>query len=418
MQTDSSKNRWLVVVGALLVQFNLGAIYAWSVFAPVLKNAGWSNTETQYVFSVALVSFAIVMLFAGRLMKEIGPRKLTAIGGVLLGTGYIIPGLLGATNFWIVLLGIGVISGSGIGLAYVVPIAVGMRWFPDKKGFITGLSVAGFGFGAMGWVKMAGTWGKLLETQGLDMTFMIYGTLFIILTLIGSLWMTFPQQGWKPKGYVAPRMAEGGNNYTVAEMLRTPQFYLLFIVFAVSAGAGLMAIGLMKLYPTEALQASGYSAADASAIAGTTMGVFFALANGIGRIVWGKLTDMLGTHMSMIVMTATQTVFVFAFPSMAGHEYMLYLGATLIGFNYGGVFALVPATTAALFGTEKVGQNYPYVFLAYGLGGLTGPLLGGVLGDLGNFPLAFSICGAGCLAGVICIFLMRKPEEKMAEQPA
>ncbi|MCW9036126.1 MAG: OFA family MFS transporter [Alphaproteobacteria bacterium] len=420
MPSNHSPNRWFIVFGSILIQLSLGAIYAWSVFTPALKTAGWSKMDTQVVFAVGLVSFAVVMVFAGRAMAKLGPRKLAASGGITLGAGYILAGLFGGTDFWIICLGVGLIGGAGIGLGYVVPIAVGMRWFPDKKGLITGLAVAGFGFGAMGWVKMAGAWGHMIELYGLSNTFLVYGCAFAVMILVGSYWMKMPPEGWRPEGFVAttPEAAKGQQNFTVPEMLRTPQFYLIFLTFAVSAGAGLMSIGLMKLYPMEALQAQGYSVIEASAIAGTAMAVFFSLANGIGRIAWGTLSDIIGRRRSVVVMTGTQAVFLFAFSSMAGNEYLLYLGAALIGFNFGGNFALFPTLTADIFGNDRVGQNYPLIFLSYGVGGIAGPLLGGMLGDMGNFPLAFSICAGACLAGALCILLVHHPDHDEAERPA
>ncbi len=419
-QDEAAGNRWLVVLGAVLIQLSLGAIYAWSVFTPALKAAGWSKMQTQVVFAVGLVTFAVVMVFAGRSMAKLGPRKLSLTGGATLGAGYVLAGLLGGTEFWAVCLGVGLIGGAGIGLGYVVPIAVGMRWFPDKKGMITGLAVAGFGFGAMGWVKIAGAWGHLIELYGLSTTFILYGCAFAGLIFIGSVWMKMPPEGWRPEGMPAnkPAAAKGQQNYTVQEMLRTPQFFLVFITFAVSAGAGLMSIGLMKLYPMEALQAAGHSPMQASAIAGTAMAVFFSLANGAGRIVWGTLSDKIGRRRSVVAMTASQALFLFAFTGMAGNEYLLYLGAMLIGFNFGGNFALFPTLTADIFGNERVGQNYPLIFLSYGVGGIAGPLLGGILGDLGNFPLAFSICAVACLVGAAGILLLRTPDHEESIRPA
>ncbi len=405
-------NRWLVVVGAVLIQLSLGAIYAWSVFTPTLKAAGWSKLDTQIVFAVGLATFAVVMVWAGRKIKTWGPRRLAATGGIVLGTGYVFTGLAGGTDFWAVTIGVGLIGGAGIGLAYVVPIAVGMRWFPDRKGMITGLAVAGFGFGAMGWVKLAGAWGQLIVQVGLANTFIIYGLVFAAMVLTGSLWMVMPPGGWMPKGYTAPAVTGTGQtrDFQVAEMLRTPQFYLIFLTFAVSAGAGLMSIGLMKLYPMEALQANGLSAAEASAVSGTAMAVFFSLANGIGRIAWGTLSDKFGPRWSVVVMTASQGAILMLFSAMAGQEYLLYLGAALIGFNFGGNFALFPTLTADIFGTSNVGQNYPYIFLSYGVGGIAYPILGGLLGNMGNFPLAFTISAAGCLLGTFCAFLVKAPK--------
>ncbi|MDH5294861.1 MAG: OFA family MFS transporter, partial [Acidimicrobiia bacterium] len=405
-----------VVVGAILVQLCLGAIYAWSVFTPALRDAGWSKAQTQVVFSVGLATFAGMMVFAGRRLKTWGPQRLAMMGGLTLGAGYVLASLGGGSNFWIVLLGVGLVGGAGIGLAYVVPIAVGMRWFPDRKGFITGAAVAGFGFGALGWVKVAGEWGHLIENRGLGFTFFVYGIAFAALVLAGSLWMRMPPDGWSPAGFTPAEAAAGtgGENFTAREMLRTPQFHLISFTFAVSAGAGLMSIGLMKLYPIEALGANGIDEARASAIAGTAMAVFFSLANGMGRLVWGVLSDELGRKRSVILMAASQGILLLAFTSMAGAELSLYVGAALIGFNFGGNFALFPALTADEFGDSAVGNNYPWVFLSYGFGGIVFPILGGWLGDLGNFPLAFTICGVGCLIGAVASFFVFPPHKDEA----
>jgi len=407
-------NRWFVVVGAILVQLCLGAIYAWSVFTPQLTAAGWTKVETQWVFAAGLAFFAIAMVVAGRLMPKVGPRPLAWAGGLVLGAGYVLAGLTGGTSFLPTLLLIGVCGGTGIGLAYVVPIAVGMRWFPDKKGFITGLAVAGFGFGATLWVKLAGAWGHLLDSVGLGATFMIYGVAFAVLVFVGGTWLRFPPEGWLPAGYRPPEAGDSdatmaAKDYDTSGMLATPQYYIILLTFILSAGAGLMSIGLMKLFPMQALMDSGLSEAAASAAAGTAMAICFSLANGIGRIVWGIVSDRLGAKTSLIVMTASQGVLVLAFQFMAGSTGLLYLGATLIGFNFGGNFALFPMITAGTFGARNIGQLYGWVFLAYGIGGIAGPIMGGKLGDLGNFPLAFTICGVGCLVASGLIATVRSP---------
>ncbi|MBU0718727.1 MAG: OFA family MFS transporter [Planctomycetes bacterium] len=415
---QSVMNRWLGVVGAILIQLALGAIYAWSVFPPPLKEAGWTKGQTMYVFAAGLASFAVVMVLAGRLMPKLGPRTLAMLGGLVLGAGYFLGGLVGGTSVMRLVLLIGIAGGAGIGLAYVVPIAVGMRWFPDKKGLITGLAVAGFGFGAMVWVKFAGKWGNLIANYGLSKTFMMYGVVFAIMVVVGGIVMVFPPDGWRPEGWTPPEPKAGAPTadalaMTSSEMLGTPQFYMIFVTFLVSAGAGLMTIGLMKLYPIEALTARGLEKEAASAVAGTAMAVFFSLANGIGRIAWGALSDKLGRKLSIIIMTASQGVLLLAFTKMAGLPVALYVGATLIGFNFGGNFALFPTITADTFGTKYVGQNYPWVFLSYGVGGILGPILGGKLGDMNNFPLAFTICGVLCLAAAGVIAGVKPPRKEL-----
>ncbi len=415
MSNGNIKNRWFVVLGAILIQLSLGAIYAWSVFTPKLVEADWTKAETQAVFAAGLALFAIVMVIAGRLLPKWGPRKLAFSGGIVLGLGYLLAGLFGGTNFWSIFFFIGIIGGSGIGLAYVVPIAVGMRWFPDKKGLITGLAVAGFGFGAMLWVKLAGAWGNLITNLGLSTTFTIYGIVFFVTVMIGGIWMVFPPEGWKPEGWNPPEDSKDSKTTKVkdlvsSQMLKTPQYYMILLTFAFGASAGLMSIGLMKLFPMQALTASGLSPAAASGIAGTAMAVFFSLANGFGRIAWGAMSDKLGRRTSIIIMMATQGVIVILFQWMAGTPALLYLGATLIGFNFGGNFALFPTITADTFGAKFIGQNYGWVFLAYGIGGIFGPILGGKLGDMGNFPLAFTICGILCLVAAGIISMVKPPK--------
>jgi OFA family oxalate/formate antiporter-like MFS transporter len=179
-----------------------------------------------------------------------------------------------------------------------------------------------------------------------------------------------------------------------------------------------MNIGLMKSFPPKALAGAGMDAVAASAIAGTAMAVFFSLANGIGRIVWGMVSDKLGRKPSIIIMLASQGVLVICFQWMAGSEYLLYLGATLIGFNFGGNFALFPSITADTFGTKYLAQNYGWVFLSYGVGGIAGPMLGGVLGDMGNFPLAFTICGVMCLVAAGIAAAIKHPHHKAQTEAA
>jgi OFA family oxalate/formate antiporter-like MFS transporter len=414
---EGDYRRGFVVLGAVLIQLALGAIYAWSVFTPSLIDAGWSKTQTQVVFAAGLATFALVMVFAGKNLIRLGPRTLAVAGGLTLSFGYMVASIGGGTIFWVVLLGIGFIGGAGIGLAYVVPIAVGMRWYPDHKGMITGLAVAGFGFGALGWIKIAGSWGGLIDSIGLDGTFRVYAVAFAVLILTGAIWMRMPPKGWLPAGFEVPVVAgSGADPFSSREMRRTPQFHLISLTFAVSAGAGLMAIGLMKLYPVEALTGAGVGSVEASAIAGTAMAVFFSLANGVGRIVWGTLSDALGRKRSVVIMAATQGLFLAAFIPMASNEYTLYLAAALIGFNFGGNFALFPSLTADEFGDSTVGQNYPWVFLSYGAGGIVFPILGGVMGDMGNFPLAFGICAVACLVGACATALVFPPDHDEATQ--
>jgi len=415
-------NRWWVVVGAVLIQLCLGAIYAWSVFTPYLKKApfNFSNTQTQAIFSVGLATFAVVMVLAGRWQAKSGPRVVAFTGGLVLGAGYILAGLLGDKLFGYFanqVVFIGLVGGAGIGLAYVCPIAVGMKWFPDKKGLITGLAVSGFGFGATIWVKLASTWAHLLDNLGVLTVFILYGAIFAVATVIGSYWMVNPPEGWKPAGWVPPAPKDASKpapavpDLEPSQMLRQGAFYAIWVMFIFSAMAGLMTIGNIANFGIEALQKGGLSEGAAKAVAGTAMGVFYALANGLGRIAWGTISDRIGRKAALILMCALQGVIMCVFYWMGSVVGLFYLGATIIGFNFGGNFALFPTVTAALFGAKNVGKNYGWVFTAYGVGGIIGPIMAATIRDLGqNWAAAFIIAGVACLVAAL-IGLTIKPAE-------
>jgi MFS transporter, OFA family, oxalate/formate antiporter len=400
--------RWLVVVGALLIQLCLGAIYAWSAFTsalttPLAKGGvfGFTATQSQAIFSVGLATFAVVMVLAGRWQAKVGPRTVAFLGGILLGLGYIAASFVGQT-FWGQLITIGLIGGAGIGLAYVCPIAVGIRWFPDKKGLITGIAVAGFGFGALIWVKLAGAWGHLVQTHGVLATYRIFGFIFLFGVLIGSIWMVYPETA---KGSPAAQAA-AASGVLPDQMLRTPQFYMIWLTFAVGAMAGLMVIGIIALFSKDSLTAAGVDVATAAAIAGTAMGVFYAIFNGIGRIVWGSVSDKLGRQRSVVLMCLFQGIMMFAFYFvLSKSEWPLYIGAALIGFNFGGNFALFPALTADLFGASTVGRNYGWVFTSYGVGGIIGPIMAGHFKDAGMGKGVEAWMPAFVIAGVALLIV-------------
>jgi OFA family oxalate/formate antiporter-like MFS transporter len=424
-----ARNRWLVVTGAIIIQLALGALYAWSVFtARLTDQAGayaFSASETAWVFSTGLATFAIVMVMAGRILPKSGPRPLTVAGGLLLGAGFVAGGLFGDT-FLVQLLCIGLVAGAGIGLAYVVPIAVCVKWFPDKKGLITGLAVAGFGFGAMIWVKLAGSWfGGLLNTTtvfglpGVQSVFVIYGIVFFLLVLLGSFVMVNPPEGYQPAGWIPPDAEnghDGGVEFRARDMLRTPQFYMLWSTFMFAGIAGLMVIYCIKLFGIDALEHNGV--ADAGVITGTAM-AWYAIFNGLGRIAWGSISDRMGRRRTIILMSALQGITMLAtyhvFISF-GMVYGFIVAAALIGFNYGGSFALFPAITADYFGNKSVGSNYGWMFTAYGVAGLAGPLLAGYFKDTaqgaadpGVWMTPFVVAGVVCLLGAFVMSMAKRP---------
>ncbi|MBN2295082.1 MAG: OFA family MFS transporter [Pirellulales bacterium] len=439
MSEERVMNRWLVVVGAILIQLCLGAIYAWSVFTKKVTLSldegglyGFSASEAAWIFSAGLATFAVVMVLAGRLQAKVGPRPIAAAGGIVLGLGYILGGFLG-DSFLGQLICIGLIGGAGIGLAYVVPIAVGVKWFPDKKGLITGLAVAGFGFGATLWVKLAGSWfGGLLETTnvfglpGVQSVFVIYGITFLVCVLLGSIVMINPPAGYKPAGWEPPApnsttKATGAVDLTSKEMLATPQFAILWLMFFGSALAGLMVIYCIRLFGIDALQSTGAAdtAAKAGQVAGTAM-ASYAIFNGLGRIIWGMVSDIIGRKIALFVMCLCQGLVMFGFYLVGGSYLGLIVGASIIGFNFGGNFALFPAATADFFGNKNVGTNYGWVFLAYGVAGIAGPQVAGYFKDSAQGVTAdptvwfvpFAVAGVACLVAAVLALVLKVPSHK------
>ena len=437
MTKETVMNRWYVVIGAILIQLCLGAIYAWSVFTPKLTLSvakggmyGFSATQAAWIFSVGLLVFAVTVVISGKLIGIMGPRKLASIGGIVLGAGYILGGLFGS-SFFTQLVFIGVVGGAGIGLAYVIPIAVGVKWFPDKKGMVTGLAVAGFGFGATIWVKAAGSWFGLIDNLnffglgGVQSVFLLYGVLFLIFVVIGSVVMIDPPEGYVPEGWTPPEPASsnpgtsalGMTDFTPGEMVKTPQFYMTWVTFLFSAIAGLMVIYCIKLFGIDALKAAGMTAAAASAAAGTAMALY-AIFNGLGRIIWGIASDKIGRKTSIFLMCLLQGIIMLLFYKMGGTVVTLIIGACIIGFNFGGNFALFPAVTADYFGNKNVGLNYGYILLSYGIAGVIGPQIAGYFKDTATgssdpsiWVTPFIIAGVVCLLGA-AITLFSKPPKK------
>ncbi len=429
-------NRWLVVIGAILIQLALGAIYAWSVFTKLLTDPdglyGFTAQQTAWVFSAGLATFAVVMVLSGKWQAKASPKRVAVTGGVLLGLGYILGGLFG-NNFLAQLLFVGILGGAGIGLAYVVPIAVGVKWFPDKKGMITGLAVAGFGFGATIWVKLAGSWfGGLLNTTnvfglpGVQSVFFIYGVVFASLVLMGSIVMVNPPEGFQPEGWTNPSNSgenpTGTTEYEHNQMLRTPQFYMLWSVFIFSALSGLMVIYGIRLFGIDSLGHNGIS--NAGLIAGTAM-AWYAIFNGLGRIIWGTVSDKIGRKNAIVAMTLLQCIImllIYHIFIVLGSSLGLIICASIIGFNFGGNFALFPAAIADFFGNKNVGSNYGWLFTAYGVAGILGPQIAGYFkdtakgsGDPSVWMTPFIIAAVACLLGAF-IMLMTKPPQITATQ--
>ena len=370
-------SRWFVLGGSIVIQVCLGGIYAWSVFVPALmRDYGLSAAQTQVIFGATIGVFALSMVYAGRLQDRKGPRMVAVIGGVLFGAGYVLSSFY--SSFWSMVCGIGVVSGAGIGFGYVCPLATCIKWFPKHKGFITGVSVAGFGAGG---IVMSSLARHLLDSHDAHLVFRAVGLIYGVVIVLSALLLRVPEDHVvRPAGKVSS-MA----------VLKTGAFWTLFVGMFTGTFAGLMIIGNLK--PMGLMHGiSKWSA---------TLGVsLLAAGNAAGRLSWGFVFDRLGRRsifMSLLFLAASVSVLLLASDDA---PYVYHVACILIGFGFGACFVLYAASVAVEFGSDRMGSIYPWVFLSYGLSAITGPLLGGWIHDrTGNYAQAILIAALLCAVG-------------------
>ncbi len=396
-------NRWLIMVGAIIIQLCLGAIYAWSVFRKPLQGEPLKLTPTQATlpFALVLISFAIATIIGGRWQDKKGPRLVATVGGILLGLGLILSGLL--KTFPGIVVSYGIISGIGIGLAYVCPISTGVKWFPDMRGLITGISVAGFGAGALIVAPVARA---LIDSVNVFNTFVILGIVFIILVIIGAQILRNPPEGYRPEGWTPPPSSTAtAYGYTPGEMLATGSFYLIWLIYFFGCATGLMIIGQTSPIGQELAKVSK----ETAALAVSTLAIF----NALGRIFWGKISDSFGRMKTLLLIFLICGVAVLLYNLIPLFTFYYWIGISLVGLCFGGYLAVFPAVTADFYGTKNVGVNYGLVFTAYGIGGLLGNIFAPqVLERTKSYNLAFWVAGLLCLIGMLITLIIKQPKNK------
>jgi MFS family permease len=387
------KKGWLVVMAGLGLNLALGILYAWSMFSKQLTEPianggyGWSRTTATLPYTIAIACFALIMIPAGRLQDRLGPRIVATAGAVLCGLGLIVSSLGKADIIWPLIVGFGILAGTGIGLGYAAATPAAIKWFgAEKKGLITGIVVAGFGLAP---VYIAPLSKSLLGSLGIPGAFRTLGFVFLAVAGISAQFLVNP----KP-GYVRPAAKPGKSqkaktpplaDATWREMIRTPKFWSLYLQFACGATAGLMIIGHI---------AKIVSSQSGGAIqAGFLFVALMAIFNAGGRVVAGMVSDIIGRVGAMIIVFLIQASVMFFFDQFTTTTGFLF-GAALVGFNYGSCLSLFPATAADYWGTKNLGLNYGILFTAWGVGGVFGPNLAGMIADsTGSYAAAYRVAG-------------------------
>jgi OFA family oxalate/formate antiporter-like MFS transporter len=409
---NPTRGRWWLVAAALLLQFSIGAVYAWSVFAKALKEADpfvLSPVQASLPFEVTIGMIFIGSYLGGRLQDRRGPRPVALIGGVIYGLGVLLASFADSGDrLWLLVLGYGVISGFGLGFAYIVPIAMLLKWFPDKRGLITGLAVGGFGFGAVLTSPVA-NWLIEKDPDVPTKAFLPLGIAYLVMSLVGASFFRNPPSGYVVPGYepgVTTKTTSSGRDYTQNEALRTPQWYLLTAILTLNVTAG---IALISQAAASATDIAGYSTAAAASVVGV-----LAIFNGGGRIVWAAASDWMGRMPAFAAMLGLSGICLLILPH-AGNQVLFFVLAAIVYLCYGGGFGTMPATAGDFFGTRHAGAIYGLMLIGWSLGGVIGPLLAAALiGDDLSYTTAYTVIGIIALVSVALTFVTKLPRARAA----
>ncbi|MBU4579524.1 OFA family MFS transporter [Patescibacteria group bacterium] len=397
----AEKGRWVFVLLGLVINISLGSVYAWSVFRKPLESLFHVGaTESGMPFMFFLAFFALLMPFAGGYLDKYGPRTVTMLGGVLVGSGWILASF--ASGIAMLSVSYGLIAGGGVGLVYGGPIALATKWFPDKKGLAVGLTIMGFGLSPFITAPLA-VW--LIGQYGPLETFRILGIIFFALIVLLAMPLKFPPIGWKPRGWTSTLAALSSRDFPTSGMLKTSSFYGLWFCYVIGTISGLMAIGIASSVGQEIVRLNAATAAIAVSV--------FAVFNGVGRPLFGWLTDRIKPKYSAVIS------FVLIFFASVGMLfvgkadivlYMIYF--SLFWLCLGGWLAIAPASSSTFFGGMHHGKNYGVIFTAYGLGAILGTLMSGMVKDkFGSYTNVFYLTAALAVIGIIiAIFFLKQPK--------
>ena len=426
-------NRWLIPPAALAVHLCIGQAYAFSVFnEPLTRIIGiaksapddWKLTTIGWIYSLAIVFLGLSAAFAGKWLEEVGPRRTMFTAACLFGGGFLISALgIKIHQIWMLYLGYGVLGGCGLGLGYVSPVSTLIKWFPDHRGMATGMAIMGFGGGAMIGAPLSVQLIKHFQTEtsvGVMEAFVVMGVVYFISMVIGSLSIRIPASDWKPAGWTPPNEAKKmvtKRHVHIDQALKTPQFYLLWLILCLNVTAGIGILGQASVMIQEMFKGAITPEAAAGFVG------LLSLFNMGGRFVWSSASDYLGRQNTYFLFLALGTFLYSMLPTFSaeGDIVMFIAAAAVILSMYGGGFATIPAYLADIFGTKFVGGIHGRLLTAWSTAGVLGPVLVNYIREYQvnhGVPKAeaytFTLYIMACLlsVGFVCNLLMREVQER------
>jgi OFA family oxalate/formate antiporter-like MFS transporter len=404
MQTT---NRWGIAIAGIFLQLALGAVYAWSVFrVPLSKQFGWSISEVTLTFTIAIFSLGFASFFAGLIMNRKGPRFVAMLGGFLYGLGVFLASF-SANRLWWLYLSYGLIGGIGLGFGYIVPVAVLLKWFPDRRGLLTGIAVGGFGAGALITAPLAT---RLIQSVGVLQTFAYLGIAYLIVAVAAGYFMQNPPAGWQPAGWspsATQAVQRSARNYSLGDALKTWQWWALWLLLFINTSAGI------SLISQEAPLFQELS--HASAIVAAGMVGVVSIGNAFGRVFWAWVSDFATRRITFLIMFLVQVALFWIFPSIHS-TLIISTVAFIILMCYGGGFGTMPAFAADYFGSANVGSIYGLMLTAWGFASAFGPLLFARAREAsGNYSGALRAIAVALLVSTILPFIIRPVRKAAAE---
>lgn len=390
-------NRWVILSASILINMCIGSAYAWSVFQnPLISLFGWTTTQTSLAFTISLALVPISMIFAGRLQDLYGPKYVTLAGGCVFGLGIFLTSTI--TSLTGLYLYYGLLGGLGIGMVYACMVGNTMKWFPDKRGLAGGLIAMGFGLGAVVFAPLGVV---LINSYGVLNTFAIFGIVFSSIIIVASFFLAAPAKVSTTQ-QTAAQTLDLKNTLNAQEMVKTPKFYTLWILYAIGCIGGLMIIGHASPIVQQKV---GLQPQEAALIVS-----FLGIANSLGRVFWGTMSDRFGrmpTLISTYIVSALCLMTLSWFSTLT----LTIIGLAGIALCFGGYLGIMPSICADFFGSKHIGINYGILFTAYGVAAVVGPRLASWIKDMnaGSYDVAFTlVMFMNVVAIVIGILLVLK----------